>query len=144
MKLKIAVSADKKEDSGLPSQYVPIMSLSIMKSGANRLWNKMLEYKHEALEQILSVKLPMPKSTHLDTTAILVSSQALHPILTGSSSYMKLQNCSELMTEQLEKAWSVYKCGESVLHDAVPRGSLQFKKPNLFRTSRKKDAVRIG
>jgi len=84
----------------------------------------------------------VPKSTHLDTTAILVSSQALHPILTGSSLYMKLQNCSELMTEQLEKAWSVYESGESVLHDAVPRGSLQFKKPNLFRTSRKKGAVR--
>ena len=69
--MKIAVSADRREDSGLPSGYVPIMLLSMMKSGANRLWNKMLEYKHEALEQILSVKLPMPKSTHLDTTAIL-------------------------------------------------------------------------
>jgi len=103
---------------------------------------QVLEYKHEALEQILSVELPMPKSTHLDTTAILVPSQVLHPILTGLSSYMKLQNCSELMTEQLEKAWSVYKSGESVLHDAVPCGSLQFKKPNLFGTSRKKDAVR--
>ena len=32
--------------------------------------------------------------------------------------------------------------GESVLHDAAPHGSLQFKKPNLFRTSWKKDAVR--
>ena len=31
---------------------------------------------------------------------------------------------------------------ESVLHDAVPRGSLEFKIPYLFRTSWKKDAVR--
>ena len=33
--IKIAVSADRKEDSGLPSGYVPIMLLSMMKSGAN-------------------------------------------------------------------------------------------------------------
>ena len=42
----------------------------------------------------------------------------------------------------LEKAWSIYESGESVLHDALPLGSLQFKKPNFFRTSQKKDAVR--
>ena len=56
--MKIAVSADRKEDSGLPSGYVPIMSLSMMKSGANWLWNKMLEYEHEMLEQILSCRAP--------------------------------------------------------------------------------------
>jgi len=56
--MKIAVSADRKEDSGLLSGCVPIMSLSMMKSGANWLWNKMLEYEHEALEQILSCRAP--------------------------------------------------------------------------------------
>jgi len=56
--MKIAVSANRKEDLGLPSGYVPIMLVSMMKSGANRLWNKMLEYKHETLEQILSCRAP--------------------------------------------------------------------------------------
>jgi len=67
--MKTAVSADRKEDSGLLSGYVPVMLLSMMKSGANRFWSKILEYKHKALEQILSIKLPMPKSTsfHLHT-----------------------------------------------------------------------------
>ena len=135
--MKIAVSADRKEDSLLPSGYAPIMSLSMMKSGANRLWNKMLEYKHESLEQILSTELPMPKSPHRDTTAMLALSQMLHPILSGRASYMKLQNC---MSEQLEKAWNFYESGESALHDASSRGSSQPRKAILFRTSRKKDA----
>ena len=109
--MKIVVLA---EDSALPSGHVPIMSLSMMKS-ANQLWNKMLEYKHKTLEQILSVKLSVPNPTHHDTTSILVSSQVLlHPTHTGPSSYVKLQNCSDLMTEQLEKVWNIYENRESV------------------------------
>ena len=137
--MKMAVSADRKEDLSLPSEYVSIMSLSMMKSGANRLWNKMLEYKHEALEQILSVELPMPKLPHQDTTAM---PEMLRPILSGGSSHILLQNCSELMSvsERLEKAWDVYESGESALHDASSRGSSQPRKAILFRTSRKKDA----
>ena len=39
--------------------YVP-GSIAMMKSGANRLWTKMLEYKQKELEQILSTDLPTP------------------------------------------------------------------------------------
>ena len=42
--------------------YVPIMSSSLLKSGANRLWSKMLEHKRESLEQILGIPLPIPPS----------------------------------------------------------------------------------
>ncbi len=42
--------------------YVPIMSSSLLKSGANRLWSKMLEHKRDSLEQILSIPLPIPPS----------------------------------------------------------------------------------
>ncbi len=42
--------------------YVPIMSSSLLKSGANRLWSKMLELKRVALEQILGIPLPIPPS----------------------------------------------------------------------------------
>ena len=41
--------------------YVP-GSIAMMKSGANRLWTKMLEYKRKELEQILSTELPTPNS----------------------------------------------------------------------------------
>ena len=41
-------------DSQLPQGYVP-GSLAMMKSGANRLWTKMLEYKRRDLEVLLSV-----------------------------------------------------------------------------------------
>ena len=42
--------------------YVPIMSSSLLKSGSNRLWSKMLELKRVALEQILGIPLPIPPS----------------------------------------------------------------------------------
>ena len=42
--------------------YVPIMASSLLKSGANRLWSKMLEHKREPLEQILGIPLPVPAS----------------------------------------------------------------------------------
>lgn len=50
----------------LPSGYVP-GSLAMMKSGANRLWTKMLEYKREDLQRLLSVDLPLPSDTHRET-----------------------------------------------------------------------------
>ena len=143
--MKIAFASERKDESELklPSGYVPVVSLSMMKSGANRLWNKMLEYKHEALEQILAVDLPMPKPNLRDPTAMLVSSQSLPPILKAKSSYAKLQHCAELMTEQLEKAWSVYESGETAQQEMLHSGSqsgVQLKKSAIFRTSRKKVA----
>lgn len=43
--------------------YVPIMTSSLLKSGANRLWSKLLEHKREILELILAVPLPIPPPT---------------------------------------------------------------------------------
>ena len=59
--LQIAFS-DRKQgahDARLTGGYVPVVSMSMMKSGANRLWSKMLEYKREALEQIIGIELPV-------------------------------------------------------------------------------------
>ena len=42
--------------------YVPILSSSLLKSGANRLWSKMLEYKKETLETVLGIPLPLPSN----------------------------------------------------------------------------------
>ncbi len=50
----------------LPSGYVP-GSLAMMKSGANRLWTKMLEYKKFDLQRLLNVDLPAPSESHRDT-----------------------------------------------------------------------------
>ena len=47
----------------LPSGYVP-GSLAMMKSGANRLWTKMLEYKRVELQRLLCLELPSPLDTH--------------------------------------------------------------------------------
>lgn len=37
----------------------------MMKSGANRLWTKMLEYKKIELERLLEVELPSPGDSHM-------------------------------------------------------------------------------
>ena len=47
----------------LPSGYVP-GSLAMMKSGANRLWIKMLEYKKTDLQRLFQVELPTPGDNH--------------------------------------------------------------------------------
>ena len=141
--IKIAVASERKDDSELklPSWYVPVVSLSMMKSGANKLWNKMLEYKHEELEQILSVDFPMPKANLRDPTAMLVTSQSLPPNQ-AKSSYTKLQHCTELMTKELEKAWNVYKSGEMAQQEALHGGSqtrIPVKMSTAFNTGHLKD-----
>ena len=55
------IQAAKRPFSG----YVP-GSIAMMKSGANRLWTKMLEYKRKELEQILSTELPTSKNSNRD------------------------------------------------------------------------------
>lgn len=47
----------------LPSGYVP-GSLAMMKSGANRLWIKMLEYRKMDLQRLFQVELPSPGGNH--------------------------------------------------------------------------------
>ena len=58
----------------LPSGYVP-GSLAMMKSGANRLWTKMLEFKKDDLQRLLGVDLPAPSESHRDTLMSSLSSQ---------------------------------------------------------------------
>ena len=55
-------SADISNSGKICKGYVPIMASSLLKSGANRLWSKMLEHKKECLEQILGRALPVPPS----------------------------------------------------------------------------------
>ena len=64
----------------LPSGYVP-SSLAMMKSGANRLWTKMLEYKREELQRLLSTELPSPSDSHRERFLAHVPSP--HLIFTG-------------------------------------------------------------
>ena len=65
--------------------YVP-GSIAMMKSGANRLWTKMLEYKRKDLEQILSTDLPTPTNSNRN---VLLLPGAGGPISTGNSIYLK-------------------------------------------------------
>ena len=111
--LQIVIS-DSKQASHELTGYVPLVSHSMMKSGANRLWSKMLEYKREQLEQILSTEFPVPPST-----ASVVRDTSKDNMGVGVSfsnpSYMKLQNCEDLNMDQLRKAWEVYLGGEKVV-----------------------------
>lgn len=64
--------------------YVP-GSIAMMKSGANRLWTKMLEYKRKELEQILSTDLPTPsKNTNRDSLPLPGG-----PVNSLSSAYLR-------------------------------------------------------
>lgn len=106
-------------ESKLQGGYVPVVSMSMMKSGANRLWSKMLEYKRETLEQILSVELPTPKTpttlvSEADRMGLAVSKQLAYSSM-ANLAYSKLQNCRELLTEHLTKAWDDYESGEQSL-----------------------------
>lgn len=72
--------AKKKPYAG----YVP-GSIAMMKSGANRLWTKMLEYKRKELEQILSTELPTPNSNR----EALSLSLAGGPMAAANSAYLR-------------------------------------------------------
>ena len=63
--------------------YVP-GSIAMMKSGANRLWTKMLEYKRKELEQILSAELPIPKNSNREALPLPGG-----PVSTINSSYLR-------------------------------------------------------
>ena len=108
------VGSDTKQASYNTPGYVPLVSHSMMKSGANRLWSKMLEYKREQLEQILSTEFPPPLSTASVVRDTNKDNMGLGVSLSNPS-YMKLQNCEDLNTDQLRKAWDVYLSGEKVV-----------------------------
>ncbi len=117
--LKIAFADTGRQvpgNSQLAGGYVPVVSMSMMKSGANRLWSKMLEYKREALEQFLSIELPAPKTTstlvsEADQMGLAVSKQLAYSSM-ANLAFSKLQNCRALLTEHLEKAWEDYETCE--------------------------------
>lgn len=73
----------------LPSGYVP-GSLAMMKSGANRLWTKMLEYKRVELQRLLSVVLPSPTDTNRETFLGHVTTSHLMPSGTmGNKTFLR-------------------------------------------------------
>ena len=82
-----AASVDTSSLHGnLPSGYVP-GSLAMMKSGANRLWTKMLEYKKADLERLLHVELPSPGDNH-HRDALASHMQQYHPSM-GNKTFLK-------------------------------------------------------
>ena len=71
--------------------YVPILSSSLLKSGANRLWSKMLEHKREALQIVLGIPLPLPSSS--STAAIATTGAAGNPTSTAGGTGPPVQVC---------------------------------------------------
>ena len=65
--------------------YVP-GSIAMMKSGANRLWTKMLEYKRKELEQILSTELPIPTNSNRDALTLSLPGG---PMAASNSPYLR-------------------------------------------------------
>lgn len=76
-------SNEKSKASRHFKGYVPIMSSSLLKSGANRLWSKMLEHKREILESILSMPLPVPASRSTLAPPLTSQSPTTLPSTTG-------------------------------------------------------------
>ena len=62
--------------------YKPIMSHSLLRSAANRLWSKILEHKRPTMEGLLGVSLPIPASH----TYIGLPQQGQLPQATGTKS----------------------------------------------------------
>ena len=65
----IESSASTEEGQGSLKQaalglhgYKPIMSHSLLRSAANRLWSKILEHKRPTMETLLNISLPVPAS----------------------------------------------------------------------------------
>lgn len=85
-------------------------SVSMMKSGANRLWGRMLDLKHSTLESILG--LPLPTTTNPASVVPDIISRGAVGVGAGgvapNPTHAKLQNCRELMTSKLQETWERY------------------------------------
>ena len=128
------VISDSKQASHEGTGYVPLVSHSMMKSGANRLWNKMLEHKREQLEQILSTEFPAPPSTASVVRDTTKDNMGVGVSLSNPS-YMKLQNCEDLNMDQLRKAWDSYLSGEKLVStpEMSARASAGRSRSGIFR-----------
>lgn len=101
----------------LPSGYVP-GSLAMMKSGANRLWTKMLEFKRVDLQRLLAVDLPSPSDTHRDPILGHLASSSHHimpGVVVANKTFLRLQNCHLFWTEALEKTWDDFVSEEKYM-----------------------------
>ncbi len=72
----------------VPSGYVP-GSLAMMKSGANRLWTKMLEYKKADLDRLLQVELPSPGDNHHNREALVGHQIPRQSFSTGNKTFLR-------------------------------------------------------
>ena len=99
--------------------YTPLLSSSLVRSGANRLWSKMLEHKRPVLESLLSISLPVPASKSTLSSTIpgatptgALAGASVYNVTTGNPAHTKLQNCREFLTDQLESFWKDYMSWE--------------------------------
>ncbi|XP_019848853.1 PREDICTED: WD repeat and FYVE domain-containing protein 3-like isoform X2 [Amphimedon queenslandica] len=133
--------------------YVPILSSSLLKSGANRLWSKMLEHKREALQGVLGIPLPLASSS--STAAIATTGATGSPssaaggtgppvqLSIGNPAHTKLQNCKEFLEDRsLEKCWEDFKQQEEYIAPASDQAST--KERGLLKTLLKRKTTRIS
>ena len=117
--LKMGIPTSPTAEGRIQGGYTPIISSSLLRSGANRLWSKLLEYKRRTLEAFLDVNLPVPatRSSLPSTipgatpTGSLATASVYH-VSSGNPAHTKLQNCREFLTESLESVWRDYRSWE--------------------------------
>lgn len=88
-------------------------SVSMMKSGANRLWGRMLDLKHSTLEAIFGVPLPTMSNPNSVVPDIIRGTLGKGEgggavSVVPNPAHAKLQNCRELMTPKLQDMWERY------------------------------------
>ena len=99
--------------------YTPIISSSLLRSGANRLWSKMLEYKRRTLEAFLDISLPVPATRSSLPSTIpgatptgSLATASVYNVSSGNPAHTKLQNCRDFLTDSLESVWRDYNSWE--------------------------------
>ena len=85
--------------------YKPIMSHSLLRSAANRLWSKILEHKRSIMEQLLGVALPVPASR-----SNLALPQQGQPQATGTKSRIATSGNHQVSLSDLATNLQVRAC----------------------------------
>lgn len=119
--LKIGLSPPNSPtiEGRIQGTYTPYISSSLLRSGANRLWSKLLEYKRQTLETFLNVSLPVPATRSSLPSTIpgatptgSLATASVYNISSGNPAHTKLQNCRDFLTEPLESVWRDYRAWE--------------------------------
>ena len=105
-------SSSVSADSAHSSTAVHAASVSMMKSGANRLWGRMLDLKHQTLEAIFGIPLPTISNPSSVVPDIISKGAMGGGGGVPNPAFAKLLNCRELMTQKLQDTWERYAAGE--------------------------------